>query len=42
LLPHLSLFAGTGVTGRVTYPVVNGDTEVRFRLLPEIFGGVQL
>jgi len=42
LVSHLSLFVGTGVTGRVTYPVVNGDTEVQFRLLPEVFGGVQL
>ena len=39
---HLSLFVGTGVTGQVTYPVVNGDTQVKFRLLPEFFGGVQL
>jgi hypothetical protein len=39
---HLSLFVGTGVTGRVTYPVVDEDTEVRFRLLPELFGGIQL
>jgi hypothetical protein len=42
ILPHLSLFVGTGVTGKVTYPVVNRDTDVQFRLLPEIFGGVQL
>jgi hypothetical protein len=42
LLAHLSLFAGTGVTGQVTYPVINGDTEVKFRLFPEFFGGVQL
>lgn len=42
LVSHLSLFVGTGVTGRVTYPVVNADTEVHFRLLPEVFGGVQL
>lgn len=42
VLPQLSLFVGTGVTGRVTYPVLNQDTEVQFRLVPEIFGGVQL
>src|SRR6478735_469727 len=42
LYSHLSLFIGTGVTGRVTYPVVNGDTQVTFRLLSEFFGGVQL
>ena len=42
VLPHLSVFVGTGVTGRVTYPVVNGDTEVKLQILPEIFGGVQL
>jgi hypothetical protein len=42
LFPHLSLFVGTGVTGQVTYPVVSGDTVVTFRLLSELFGGVQL
>lgn len=42
VLSRLSLFVGTGVTGRVTYPVVNGDTEVKFKLLGEVFGGVQL
>jgi len=42
VLPHLSLFIGTGVTGQVTYPVVGGDTEVKLRILPEFFGGVQL
>jgi hypothetical protein len=42
LSTHLGLFVGTGVTGRVTYPLVNGDTEPEFRLLPEVFGGVQL
>ena len=42
LLRHFSLFAGAGVTGKVTYPLRGGDTEVRFTLLPELFGGVQL
>jgi hypothetical protein len=42
LYSHLSLFVGSGVTGQVTYPVVNGDTQVKFRLLSEFFGGVQL
>ena len=42
ILPHLSLFVGTAVTGRVTYPVVGGDTEVKLQILPEFFGGVQL
>jgi hypothetical protein len=42
ILKHLSLFAGTGVTGKVTYPLRGDDTEVRFTLLPELFGGVQL
>ena len=42
LLRHFSLFAGAGVTGQVTYPLRGGDTEVRFKLVPEFFGGVQL
>jgi hypothetical protein len=42
LLPHLSLFAGSGITGRVTYPLRGGDTEVRFTPVPEFFGGIQL
>jgi len=42
LLKHLSLFAGIGATGKVTYPLRDDDTEVRFTLVPESFGGVQL
>ena len=42
LLRHFSLVAGAGVTGKVSYPLRNGDTEVRFTLLPEFFAGVQL
>jgi hypothetical protein len=41
-LEHLSFFAGIGVTGRVSYPLRGGDTEVKLTLLPELFGGVQL
>jgi hypothetical protein len=42
LLEHFSLFAGAGVTGRVTYPLRGADTEVKLGLVPEFFGGVQL
>ena len=39
LLKHLSLFTGIGATGKVTYPLRDDDTEVRFTLVPELFGG---
>ncbi|MEO8916545.1 MAG: hypothetical protein ABI488_03915 [Polyangiaceae bacterium] len=42
LLKHFSLFAGSGITGRVTYPLRGRDTEVRLNLVPEVFTGVQL
>ncbi len=42
LLPHLSFFAGSGVTGRVSYPLRGKDTEVRLTLVPEFFGGIEL
>ena len=37
---HFSLFAGAAVLGRITYPVINGDTEVTVEGLLEGFGGV--
>ncbi len=42
ILKHLSLFAGTGATGRVSYPLRGNDTEIKFTLVPEFFAGVQL
>jgi hypothetical protein len=42
-LPHLSAFAGTGLTGRVRYPLDDdGDTDVNVDFGSEVFGGIQL
>jgi hypothetical protein len=42
LTKHLGFFAGLGVTGKVTYPLIGADTEVQFAFVPELLGGIQL